>query len=262
MHIQYAFLDSGVGGMPYFSYFHAQAPTAHAVYIADTMHFPYGEKSTEEIISYAYHLSEKIIAQFHPDVIVIACNTMSVAALAALRERYTVPFIGTVPAVKLAAVRSVNKRIGIIATERTIHDPYLDKLAAAYAADCTIEKRADTLLVSQIENGLALRTTDEQKQAILPALQQFTQAGIDTLVLACTHFLHIADIFTECAAPHITVVDSREGVVKQTLKIAPPIAVPDQPSYCYITGALSQQVDAQYRSLCKQFHLQWCGVLP
>ena len=120
---KYVFLDSGIGGLPYFRYFHEKAPYAPAAYVADLEHFPYGEKTREEVIRYAIGVTEKIIARLNPAMIIVVCNTMSTAALDALRQTFPIPFVGTVPAVKVAAEVSANKHIGIIATARTINDP-------------------------------------------------------------------------------------------------------------------------------------------
>ena len=217
MHKKYVFLDSGIGGLPYFRYFHKKAPQASAAYVADLEHFPYGEKTREEVIQYAIGVTEKIITRLNPAMIIIVCNTMSTAALDALRQRFSIPFIGTVPAVKVAAEVSVNKRIGIVATARTINDPYLDKLIESFADECVIEKRADAELVAKIENGLITASDEEKRKAVAPAIRQFKDAGVDTIVLACTHFLHLSETFTECAAPVIKVVDSLPGVVSHAL---------------------------------------------
>ncbi|MGP1491145.1 MAG: glutamate racemase [Treponema sp.] len=259
---KYVFLDSGIGGLPYFRSFHQQAPHTSAVYVADLEHFPYGEKTRDEVIRYAITVTEKIIARFHPELIVIVCNTMSTAALDALRKTFSIPFIGTVPAVKVAAECSVCKHIGIIATARTIHDPYLEKLIQSFASDCKIEKRADAELVAQIENGLITAPDEEKRRAVAPAIRQFKEAGADTLVLACTHFLHLAETFAECAAPTIKVVDSLSGVISHLMEVLPPVAEPeDSRSCCYVTGTITEDIDRLYRGYCTLFDLEWKGAL-
>lgn len=262
MHTQYVFLDSGIGGLPYFRYFHQKAQHASAAYVADLEHFPYGEKSREEVIHYAVSVTEKIRARLNPAMIIVVCNTMSTAALDTLRHTFPIPFIGTVPAVKVAAEVSVQRRIGIIATERTINDPYLDTLIARFAADCTIEKRADAELVSKIENGLITASDEAKREAIAPAISQFKNAGVDTLVLACTHFLHLSDTFAACAAPSITVVDSLPGVVSHVLETLPPtVQAETGSSSCYVTGTITAHTDRLYRSYCRLFNLEWKGSL-
>ena len=262
MHKNYVFLDSGIGGLPYFRYFHKKAPQASAAYVADLEHFPYGEKTREEVIKYALDVTEKIIDRLNPAMIIVVCNTMSTAALDALRKHFSIPFIGTVPAVKVAAEVSANKRIGVIATARTINDPYLDNLIESFAARCTIEKRADPELVAKIENGLITAPDEEKRKAVMPAIRQFKDAGVDTIVLACTHFLHLADIFTECAAPSIKIVDSLPGVVSHALEVLPPLpGVEVCRSSCYVTGEITDRIDRLYRGYCELFDLDWKGEL-
>ena len=262
MRKKYVFLDSGIGGLPYFRYFHQQAPHASAAYIADVEHFPYGEKTREEVIQYALGVTEKIINRLDPAMVIVVCNTMSTAALDALRNHFSVPFVGTVPAVKVAAEVSVNKRIGIIATARTINDPYLDKLITSFAADCTIEKRSDAELIAHIENGLITASDEEKRKAVAPAIRQFKDAGVDTLVLACTHFLHLANTFAECAAPEIKVVDSLPGVVSHALDVLPPPSCGEASrSSCYVTGEITERIDRLYRGYCELFNLNWKGAL-
>ena len=102
--IDFAFLDSGTGGIPYMLSLKEKSPESRCVYLGDTVHFPYGEKSEEEVTLCASESIEKILDLWNPRIVVIACNTISVTALNQLRERFPdVPIVGTVPAIKLAA---------------------------------------------------------------------------------------------------------------------------------------------------------------
>ena len=117
----FVFIDSGVGGIPYMTTLLQRAPDAECVYVADTANFPYGEKTHEQVVNCVLELVEKINLQFAPKVIVLACNTMSVNALEALRSEFSdVKFVGTVPAIKLAASVSKNRRIGLLATHLVV----------------------------------------------------------------------------------------------------------------------------------------------
>lgn len=260
-HYQYAFLDSGAGGLPYFAQLRETVPDASCVYLADTAHFPYGQKSREEVIRYATEATGRLIERFNPSIVIVACNTISVAALAALRERFPLPFVGTVPAIKLAARQSKNRRIGLLATELTVNDPYTDNLAATFASDCDIVKRGDSVLVSQIENGLVTATRENRLHAITPAVEHFRKAGVDTIVLACTHFLNVTEEFQELAGPDITVIDSRNGVVQQALRLVPPDNSLKNGSVCHTTGGLSSDVEERYRKYAACFDICWGGVL-
>ena len=121
----FVFIDSGVGGIPYMTTLMQRSPETGCIYVADTANFPYGEKTHEEVVKCVSELVEKIKLQFEPKVIVLACNTMSVNALETLRAEFPgVTFVGTVPAIKLAASVSKNRRIGLLATHATCENPY------------------------------------------------------------------------------------------------------------------------------------------
>lgn len=258
---QYAFLDSGAGGLPYLAQLREMVPRASCVYLADTAHFPYGEKKREEVISYAIGATDKLIEKFHPDIVIVACNTISVAALAALRERFPIPFVGTVPAIKVAAERSKKRVIGLLATDLTVNDIYTDNLISTFAADCRIVRRGDSVLVAAIENGLVTASREQRLAAIGPALEEFRNAGVDTIVLACTHFLNVTEEIKELAGPNIDVIDSRNGVVQQALRLVPARENQQISSVCYTTGGLSPDIESRYRRYAECFDITWGGEL-
>ncbi len=258
---QYAFLDSGSGGLPYLAQLKVHAPEASCVYLADTAHFPYGEKTRDEVIAFAVKMVGNLLDRFCPEVIIIACNTISVAALAVLRETYPIPFVGTVPAIKVAASLSVNRKIGLLATERTVQDPYTDSLIARYASNCEVVRIGDSLLVSRIEKELIGATHEKKLAAVRPSIERFKRAGVDTIVLACTHFLHVFDEINEEAGPDIRIIDSREGVVQQALRLVKPRDDHHCEGACYVTGEVSPEMEKQYKSYAKQFDISWGGIL-
>lgn len=263
---QYAFLDSGSGGLPYLAQLQFHSPHASCVYLADTKHFPYGEKNREEVIQYASQAVSLLLDRFSPQVIIIACNTMSVAALEHLRSRFSVPFVGTVPAIKLAASSSKNRKIGLLATERTVSDPYTDDLIARFASDCEIIRIGDSPLIARIESDLVTASYEERLAAVKPSIERFRAACVDTIVLACTHFLHVRDEIHEIAGSDITIIDSREGVVHQALHLAPPVSQKSEntsgnTSICYITGGVSSAMESRYRTYSGLFGITWGGIL-
>lgn len=219
--VQYAFLDSGIGGLPYYKRLTELCPEAACAYIADIKNFPYGEKTLDEVIALSKETVHKIIATINPQVIIVACNTISVSALSRLRKEFPVPFVGTVPAIKPAASISKNKKIAVLATERTVNDMYTQKLIEEFGVHCNFFMRADSILVKKIEENLLTASEPEKEKAVLPAMEFFRAAGVDTAVLGCTHFLHLRDIFVKMCSPDIQIVDSLDGVVNQALKISP-----------------------------------------
>ena len=158
MSVDFVFLDSGTGGIPYMNFLRQKCPEASCVYVADTKNFPYGEKSAEEIVDAVISICGKIIKKFEPKVIVIACNTMSVNALEQVRAAFpSVSFVGTVPAIKLAASISKKRRIGLLATNSTVNHPYNQNLKQQFAADCTLVCRGDADLISFVEHESLLQ---------------------------------------------------------------------------------------------------------
>jgi glutamate racemase len=258
---QYAFLDSGSGGLPYLAQLKAHASEASCVYLADTRHFPYGEKTRDEVISFAIETVGELLDRFSPELVIVACNTISVAALGSLRVTYSVPFVGTVPAVKLAAANSVNRKIGLLATERTVTDPYTDKLIADFAPDCEVVRIGDSRLVSRIERELVTASREERIAAVRPSIERFRAAGVDTIVLACTHFLHVNDEIREVAGPGIKIIDSREGVVQQALRLVPPRDFSHSDGACYITGGVTSEQEARWQTYANLFGISWGGIL-
>ncbi|OJF76107.1 MAG: glutamate racemase [Treponema sp. CETP13] len=218
--IDFAFLDSGTGGLPYMQYLKDVYKDVSCMYLADTQNFPYGEKTPEKIIESAIFAVSAILKRYKPAAIVIACNTMSVTALESLRNKFPqIPFVGTVPAIKLAAKITKNKRIGLLATRQTVTHPYTKKLESEFTQNCVVVERGDPDLINFIEHSLDTATKSEIEAAIMPAISFFKSKHVDVLVLGCTHFLRIANIIQELA-DKITVIDSRDGVVRQAFKVA------------------------------------------
>lgn len=232
MQADFAFLDSGTGGVPYLEYLQNAFPQSSCVYYADEENFPYGTKTSDEIIQCARNSVKKVISMYNPKVIVLACNTMTVTALEKLRKEFKVPFVGTVPAIKLAAKLSQNRCIGLLATEKTVAHDYTKKLIDDFASDCKVLFRADTKLIDFIEKKIQCifhdgklievkntATEEEIEAAIKPAIEFFLAKGADTIILGCTHFVHFAKQFEKLVAGKAIIVDSRDGVVRQSLKI-------------------------------------------
>lgn len=216
----FVFIDSGVGGIPYMTTLLQRSPDAECVYVADTANFPYGEKTHEQVVECVIKLVEKIHAQFSPKVIVVACNTMSVNALDILRSTFSdIVFVGTVPAIKLAASLSKKRRIGLLATKATCENPYNLELKEKFASDCVLITRGDGELVSFIEHNAFTASREECLAAVKPAVDFFRSEDCDAVILGCTHFLNFTDIFEEACQPDIKVVDSVDGVVRHSLEV-------------------------------------------
>ena len=212
---QYVFIDSGIGGIPYLNYLLKLAPKATALYIADSIHFPYGEKKQCEVISFSLKIVKRILENVRPEIIILACNTMTVSALKTLRSTFDFPFVGTVPAIKPANLVTKNNRIGLISTERTAKDIYTQRLIDEFLNNSTVFVRGESDLVEKIENGLVYETEERKIEEIKPIISFFEKEKCDTLILGCTHFpLLKAAIKHE--APHIELVDSSTTTAEAT----------------------------------------------
>jgi glutamate racemase len=210
------FIDSGIGGLPYCDSFIKRNPQVNTVYIADRAHFPYGKKTKEELVALLIELAGETIRTFNPVMIVLACNTASVSALAELRNNFPgMLFVGTVPAVKPALLASKAGHIGVLGTERTIEDPYIEKIACETNTHCKITKIAAPDLVDFVEHLWLDASADEKNTITKKYVALFRALGVDGIVLGCTHFLFLLDEFKQNAAPDITMYDSIEGVCRQ-----------------------------------------------
>ncbi len=214
------FIDSGIGGLPYVQAFRGAAPEASIIYLADRGHFPYGEKTNDQLVDILVKLVGIAKRRWSLSFVVIACNTASVAALEALRAAYPdLPFVGTVPAVKPAVLASARRRIGVLATERTVRDPYVRLLVDRYASDIDVLALGAPELVVFVEQRLCAASDDEREAFVRPYVDRFRDAGADALVLGCTHFLHLASEFHRLASPDILVYDSIVGVAQRAASL-------------------------------------------
>ena len=265
-----AFLDSGTGGIPYMLHLQKKCPDVRCVYLGDTANFPYGEKTREQITDCAAAASRLLIERFSPDAIVVACNTISVTALSELREMFpSGPFVGTVPAIKLAAAVSPKKRIGLLATRQTVENAYTDRLVAEFASDCYIARRGDPELIDFVEKKLFTATQEERAAAVAPAIDFFRQHDVDTIILGCTHFIHMADDIQKAAGSSVRVVDSRDGVVNQTMRVLDSTkSAQAKKNTCsvenmtfYITGVRDAVAENEYRTLARNLGIPYGGKL-
>ena len=184
------FFDSGVGGLSVLEPTRELLPRAPFIYVADNAGYPYGRRSEAEIASRVPALLGRLVERFHPRLAVIACNTASTIALDHVRSALDLPVVGTVPAIKPAAELSNSRVIGVLGTEATVRQPYVDNLAAEFASDCTLIRHGSPELVDLAEAKLA--GEEVSLEAVRTATQPMFDAPqghrIDVGVLACTHF--------------------------------------------------------------------------
>lgn len=215
-----AIIDSGIGGLPYLVAAREALPAESFVYLADRAGFPYGTKPRADVRDIVLDLLSRLVGGFSPKAIVIACNTASQAALDAARKAHPgLPIVGTVPAVKPAAERSRSGIIGILASAGAVEDPYLDSLVARHAKGLTVLREGAQDLVSFVERRSAVADDAERREAVAPYVRRLVDRGVDEIVLACTHFLHLRDDIAAYAGPAVEVIDSRAGVAKRLRQV-------------------------------------------
>lgn len=207
------FFDSGVGGLSVLAPTRALLPGAPIVYAADTAAFPYGTKSEAEIAARVPALLARLVERFRPRLVVVACNTASTIALDHARAALDIPVVGTVPAIKPAAEQSKSRVIGVLGTAATVRQPYVDNLAARFAADCTLIRHGSAELVALAEAKLAGEQVSTE--AIAAAVRPLREApGLDTIVLACTHFPLLSQELAE-AHPGVQFIDGGSGIARR-----------------------------------------------
>jgi glutamate racemase len=215
------FFDSGVGGLSVLDRTRALLPQATCVYAADSAGFPYGTKSEREIEARVPALLGRLAERYRPRLIVIACNTASTIALASVRAALDLPIVGTVPAIKPAAAMSATRTIGVLGTEATVRQPYVDDLAARFAADCVVLRHGSADLVELAEAKLRDARVDPARiHAALNGL--FGQRGgdaIDVVVNACTHFPLLRDELAAAAPHRVRFVDGADGIARRIVAL-------------------------------------------
>jgi glutamate racemase len=225
------FFDSGVGGLSVLGPTLQLLPNAPIVYCADSAGFPYGKKSDAELASRIPALLGRLVERFHPRLAVIACNTASTIALDHARSALDLPVVGTVPAIKPAAEQSKSRVIGVLGTEATVRQAYVDDLASRFAADCTIIRHGSPELVELAERKLAgdAVTIADVRAAAQPLFDSVGGNAIDTVVLACTHFPLLLEEL-RAAFPSVTYVDGGPGIARRIAYLTRGQAWPKLPS--------------------------------
>jgi len=225
-------LDTGVGGLSVLAEIRKLLPNAPVVYVADSAGFPYGTKSPAEVAARLPALLVGLAGRFDPELIVIACNTASTIALDAARAVLDLPIVGTVPAIKPAALLSKTRAIGVLGTAATIVQPYVDRLAEHFAADCLVLRHGSHELVELAEAKLRGEATDPAAYArILDGL--LGQPGgerIDTVALACTHFPLVEAELAAAAPRPLAFVHGGPGIARRVLHLTRDVVWPGSPA--------------------------------
>ena len=212
--------DSGLGGLTVLREIVAARPDAHYVYVADDAFFPYGHHGEEEIIARVVPLVGELIDRHAPDLVVIACNTASTLVMAHLRAAYTVPFVGTVPAIKPACAGSRTKRVSVLGTRGTVKREYTHGLIRDFAQGCEVTLVGSPELASLAEAALSGEAVSDADIAaeIAPCFVGAADNAsfrTDTVVLACTHYPLLLDRLARLAPWPVDWIDPAPAIARR-----------------------------------------------
>jgi glutamate racemase len=213
--------DSGLGGLTVFREVAKARPDARYVYLADDAGFPYGNQPEAALIARVTDVIGKAIAQLAPDLVVVACNTASTLALSELRARFSVPFVGTVPAIKPACAQSQSKRVAVLGTQATVSREYTRALIREFAAGCDVALVGSSHLASYAEAELAGTPVadDAIKAEIAGCFVEAENRRTDTVVLACTHYPLLLDRFRELAPWPVEWLDPAPAIARRVANL-------------------------------------------
>lgn len=207
--------DSGIGGTSIWAAIHDLLPHENTIYLADSKNAPYGQKSKIDIIELCQK-NTQILLDLNCKIIVVACNTATTNAIAELRSKYDVKFIGIEPAIKPAANNSKTQTIGILATAGTLNSELFNKNLEQFTETKIIEQIGHNL-VNLIEDGLI--NSEETFELLHQYLQPMIAQNIDYLVLGCSHYPYLIPQIKKILPNHIQIIDSGEAVALQTKKM-------------------------------------------
>jgi glutamate racemase len=209
--------DSGVGGLSVLCHIKARLPNERLIYVADQAHVPYGSRSLHEIRRFSEAIIRFLLAR-RAKLIVVACNTASGAALTQIRQTFpNVPFVGVEPAVKPAAAMTRSGKVGVLATASTFESSRYSDLMARFAREIEVYQDSCAGLVAQIESGAI--DTPETDRLIRDYLTPMVAAGVDTVVLGCTHYPFVRSLIETIVGPEINIIDPAPAVARQAERL-------------------------------------------
>jgi glutamate racemase len=242
--------DSGLGGLTVYREVVAARPQADYVYVADDAVFPYGALDERVLVDRVVTLMGELIEAHAPDLVVIPCNTASTIALSDLRKRFSVPFVGTVPAIKPACAASLTRRVSVLGTQATVTREYTRALIRDYASDCEVTLVGSKNLATYAE--AELRGAPVSDAAIHDEIAPcFCDDGkrTDTVVLACTHYPLLLDRLRMLAMWPVNFVDPAPAIARRVVNLlgpAQPTMHPGRTRAIFTSGRAPEAVLARF----------------
>jgi glutamate racemase len=208
--------DSGVGGLSVLREVARELPGEDLLYFADSAHCPYGARSQGEVRRLTLGITRFLVGQ-GAKVLVVACNTASAVALAALRAEFDIPIVGMEPALKPAAATTHSGKVGVMATAATFQGELFARLVERFAIGVEVYTQAGPGLVEQVEAG---RLDDPETERLLCTyLAPMLAAGIDRLVLGCTHYAFLTPAIRRIVGSEVEIIDPSPAVARQTRRV-------------------------------------------
>lgn len=253
--------DSGIGGLTVLREARVMMPDRRFVYIADDAGFPYGDWEEEALRARIVELFGKFIADHDPVIAIIACNTASTLVLDDLRRAYpTVPFVGTVPAIKPAAERTSSGLVSVLATPGTVKRAYTRDLIQSFATQCHVRLVGADRLAGIAEAHIRGEKIDEALvvEQITPCFVEKDGQRTDIVVLACTHYPFLANVFRRLAPWPVDWLDPAEAIARRTISLLPKRGTDEELHHHHDDRAVftSQNPDYAIRRLMQGFGLQ------
>src|SRR5947209_189974 len=237
--------DSGVGGLTVFREIARALPHHPLIYLGDSARVPYGQKSADTVTRYTFQAAAHLIDR-GIGMLVVACNTATAAALPSLQSSLTIPVIGVVEPGARAAVERTRGRVGVIATEGTVKSQAYTKAIHALRPDVEVIESAAPLFVPLAEEGWA--HTHVAREVAEVYLEPLIDAGIDTLVLGCTHYPILRGTIEQVVGDQVAIVDSAETTARTVAAAAPP-ARDGAPEYTFLVT----DAEERFRRIASEF---------
>ena len=231
--------DSGLGGLTVFREIVKARPDARFVYVADDAFFPYARQDEGKLVVRVLNVMEGLIAEHGPDLVVVACNTASTLVLPALRDKFKVPFVGTVPAIKPACASSNSKLVTVLGTEATVKREYTRALIRDYAQGCAVTLVGSPRLAELAEAELKGELVGDGDVAaeLAPCFVEAAGKRTDTVVLACTHYPLLLHRFEKLAPWPVNFIDPAPAIARRVLDLlGAPVAVAEPVQFIFTSG--------------------------
>ena len=213
--------DSGIGGLSVLREVRLILPRRRIVYVGDDAGFPYGGREEHALVERVAALFERYVAAFEPELAIVACNTASTLIMPALRERFALPIVGTVPPIKPAAERTASGLVTVLATPGTVRRPYVAELIRRFADDCEVELVGSTRLATMAERHMQGEPVEPDALAaeIRPCFVERDGRRTDIVILGCTHYPFLVHEMRKVAPWPVDWLEPAEAIARRALSL-------------------------------------------